>query len=158
MATVTATRTFSPLEVRRIMVWPPIWETVAEDGQDPADFKPDVEGDIWLEIRALGKLIGLYHLQKRNSVLIEIHAQVLPEYRKLYSKGSGRAALAWIIENLPDCEKVIAWVPVIYENVRAFCELQGFRVEGTNRGSYLKNGQIHDQWLLGITRGEVEHG
>jgi len=155
MSAVTATRIFSPLQVRRIMVWPSMWETVAEDGQKPEDFRPDVERDCWLSMTAGETEIGLYLLQQRNGVMVEIHAQVLPEYRKQYSKASGHAALQWILDNIPDCQKVIAWVPAIYQNVKDFTCSFGFQVEGVNRKSYLKHGELHDQWLLGILRSEI---
>lgn len=156
MMRVTAIRTYSALEVRRIMTYPSMWETVAEDGQDPATFQPDVDDEIWLSIRADDKPIGLYQLQKRNAVTVEIHANMLPKYRKRHSDASGKAALRWVREELPDIRKVIAWVPMLYMNVRAFCEKQGFRLEGTNRASYLKNGRLHDQYLLGITCSEID--
>ena len=150
------TRIYDDAAVRAVMIQPDMWTTVAEDGQDQDNYAPDVYGDCWLEMEADGNLVGLYQLQKRNRVLVEIHAQVLPEYRKEYSKATGQAALAWIVENLPECQKIIAWVPVIYQNVIDFTVGQGFTIEGLNRKSYFKNGKLHDQKLLGITRNEVE--
>jgi len=32
----------------------------------------------------------------------------------------------------------------------------GMKVEGKIRASFQKNGQLHDQWMLGITREELE--
>lgn len=152
--TVTVKRTYDPRIVRELMTRPDMWETVAEDGQDPGDFDPDVTADCWLTVRAEGELVGLYCLDRVNSVTLEIHAQVLPECRKEYSDDTGRAVLQWILDNT-DTRKVIAWVPVIYPNVRKFTESQGFQVEGVSRKSYLKHGELHDLTLLGITRDEI---
>lgn len=155
--TVDATRTYDPLRVREFMTRPEIWATVAEDGQDPGDYVPDVRGEVWLVMQAEGELIGLYHLRRINAVTLEIHAQVALEYRKRYSEATGKAALRWILDNT-QIAKVIAWVPEIYPNVRDFTVSQGFQVEGANRKSYLKHEKLHDQTLLGITREEIERG
>jgi len=66
------------------------------------------------------------------------------------------AALQWIIDNTPECKKVTAQIPVIYDNVRRFIEQFGFVQEGINRQSYQKAGKILDQWNYGITRPEIE--
>lgn len=153
--TVTATRTYSVPDVCRIMTQPSLWATAAEDGQDPDKFKPDLNGDCWLRLEADGEAIGLYQLQMRNSVLVEIHANIMPKYRKEHSEETGHAVLRWIVEEVPDCRKIIAWVPKLYPNVRDFTLQFGFRVEGVNRLSYRKNGKLHDQWLLGITKDEI---
>jgi hypothetical protein len=148
-------RTFDDEGLRRAMVDPDMWATVAEDGHDPANYKPDVVAECWLAMQVDGNVVAYYQLESRNTVTLEIHAQVLPEFRKEYSKATGEAALKWILENAPECQKVIAWVPSKYPNVRDFTLQFGFKVEGTNRKSYLKDGQLWDQWLLGITRGEI---
>lgn len=136
------------------MTRPDMWATVAEDGQQPHEYTPDVIGHCWLAMFAPDALVALYHLHAHNSVTCEIHAQVFPEYRAEYSEGTGLAALRWIYENTR-YEKVVCWVPEIYTNVRSFAESFGFQLEGTNRKSYRKNGKLLDMWLLGITRNEI---
>ena len=161
MSKVHIRRTWNPYLIGSIMLHPDIWATVAEDGQDPGDFNPDPEHDAWLVVSVDHIEIGIFHLPRFNGVTLEIHAQVLPEYRKEYSKASGRAALNWIYDNVTWCKKVIAWVPTTYPNVKNYARSMGFKTEGKSRESYLKNGELVDQWLLGITRteiGELRHG
>ena len=118
---------------------------------------PDVVADCWVAIRDGDKVIGLYNLHPHNSCTLEIHAQILKEYRKEYSAATGEAVLRWIVKNAPSSyQKLIAQIPVIYENVKLFTCSQGFQVEGVNRMSYRKNGVLCDQWLLGQTMDEVE--
>lgn len=152
--TLTVRRTYDPQTVREIMIEPSMWATIAEDGQDPGEYSPDMKGTCWLVMRDGDELIALYALDQVNGVMLEIHAQVLHQHRKEYSGATGKAVLQWIVENT-DVAKIIAWVPEIYPNVRDFTVSQGFQIEGTNRKSYLKNGELHDQWLLGITRDEI---
>jgi len=137
-----------------VMTQPSMWATVAEDGQDPDDYTPDMVGVCWIVMWCGLELIALYSLDQINAVTLEIHAQVLPEHRKGYSRATGKAALQWIVDHT-DCQKVIAWVPALYPNVRDFTVSQGFQIEGVSRKSYLKNGELHDLTLLGITREQI---
>lgn len=149
-------RTFDPRVVKSVMLCPEIWETVAEDDQLPEMFEPEMEADCWLNVLRGTSLIGLYNVHPHNSVTLEIHAQILPEYREGYAKDSSRLVLQWVLDNAPEYEKVIAQIPTLYPNVKQFTLNAGFQEEGINRLSYRKNGKIYDQWLLGITRPEIE--
>ena len=151
-------RTFDPQIVRSVMCSPAIWETVAEDNQIPETFDPEMVADCWLKIVSGGTLLGLYNIHAHNSVTLEIHAQILPEYRREFGKESSRLVLEWIVSNeeAEGYEKVIAQIPTLYPKVKHFTLNAGFQEEGINRLSYRKNGQLYDQWLLGITRPEIE--
>ena len=147
-------RTYDPMPVREVMTHPDMWATVAEDGIEPGDYAPDVQNAYYVLVRDGDELIAMYIFRQRGAVTFEIHAQVLHQHRKEYSGATCRAALQWILDET-DVAKIIAWVPEIYPNVRNFAVSQGFQVEGINRKSYLKNGELHDQWLFGITRSEI---
>ena len=149
-----AIRTYDAEIIEGLMRMPDIWATVAEDGQNPDDFKADCEGECWLLMMDGENFVGAYNLHSHNSVTVEIHAHVLPTHRKQYSYATGIAALQWVTDNT-NYQKVVAVIPTIYENVKRFTCSFGFQEEGINRKSYLKNGEIVDQWLLGITRDEI---
>jgi RimJ/RimL family protein N-acetyltransferase len=140
------------------MCHPAIWETVAEDNQIPETFIPEMVADCWLQIVSDGTLLGLYNVHPHSSVTLEVHAQILPEYRQEFGKESSRLVLEWIVnsEEAKGYEKVIAQIPTLYPRVKQFTLNAGFQEEGINRLSYRKNGQLYDQWLLGITRPEIE--
>lgn len=151
-------RTFDEQVVKSVMLHPAIWATVAEETQDPEKWEPEMVADCWLQIVCDGKLIGLYNIHAHNSVTLEIHAQVLPEYRSEYAKESSRQVLQWILdsEDAAGYEKVIAQIPTLYPQVKHFTLNAGFQEEGLNRLSYRKDGKLYDQWLLGITRQEIK--
>ena len=128
---------------------------MAEDGANKDDFYVDVHGAAWVVIKHGFNVIAYYHLKPQNMITLEIHAQVDPDYRKEYSEETGRAILRWILDNT-HYEKVICQIPFIYPNVKSFACKNGFTEEGVNRKSYIKNGAIHDQWMLGATRSEIE--
>ena len=150
-----AERTYDIKLIRKIMTRPDILATVAEDHFSDTDYVPEVNGQCWLRMIVDGETIGLYTLHVRNCVPLEIHTGILHEYRKKYSHESIRKALRWIIDNAPEYQKVIAWVPEIYPNVKNFACRNGFRIEGVNLISFLKNGVLDNQWLLGITKAEI---
>ncbi len=151
---IKAIRTYDERLVEEFIRSPDIWATVAEDGQEPEDFKADVDSECWLAIFAGDDFIGLFNLHATNTVTTAIHAHVLPEFRRKYSVKAGRVALKWVIDN-SDYQKIIAEIPVIYPNVKRFAQAFSFVMEGCNRKSYLKNGDIIDQWIYGITRHEL---
>lgn len=153
---ITANRTYDHSLIESIMTSPALWATVAEDGHSPDSFTCDTEGECWLLMSNGDDVVGVYNIHGINAVTCEIHAQVIPEYREQHSYETGKAALEWIYNNAPGYKKVIAQVPVVFENVKNFTCQFGFQVEGINRLSYLKDGAIVDQWLLGITRDEIE--
>lgn len=149
-------RTFDVALAYAVVTSPDIWSTIAEDGQTPAEYVPDVQTACWLTVYDDSKLVGLYILRRVNAITAEIHPMVLPKYRKQYSIAASKAVIGWFWEKAPWCRKIIGWVPTLYPNVRKHGEAIGFQIEGTNVQSYLKDGEVHDQWLLGLTRGEQD--
>lgn len=151
---ITAGRTYDKDLIKSIMFLPEIFSCVAEDGMSKEDYEPEVISGCWLVIKDDDTVIGLYYLHAINGVAVQIHAHVLPEFRKEYSRKTGIVALEYLLANT-EYKKVIAVIPVIYENVKKFTESYGFVFEGINRLSYMKNGVLVDQWMLGATRQEI---
>ena len=67
-----------------------------------------------------------------------------------------RLALICLINDFPCYKKVIVFIPIINKNVKMFALRIGFKEEGLNRQSYIKNGDIIDQWLMGMTQKEIK--
>lgn len=152
---ITVERTYNKEAIKRIIFDPVIWDCIAEDGQAKADFEPDVDSECWLLMSVDNEAIALYNIHALNGVTAQIHAHVLPEYRKQHSRETGRIALQYIIDNT-DYQKIIAVIPETYDNVIKFTMSFGFVAEGVNRKSIMKNGELIDQWMLGATRREIE--
>ena len=125
-----------------------MWKEISED--DAPEFIPDVINEYWIGIYAEG-LAGIYRIHQITSVCYQIHAFMIDRTQK----ESGVIILKWCVDNIEDMQKLIAEIPVIYPNVYGFTKNQGFRDEGINRHSFTKNGKIHDQHRLGITRDEI---
>ncbi len=150
-------RTFDDDAIREIMFNPSIWERCAEDGQEQDEYNPETEADCWLLLEAEEGYIGAYNIHPHNSATLEIHAHILPKYRKKYAMESGDLVLRWILDEAPErYQKVIAQIPACYQNVVDFTLAHGFVEEGINRLSDRINGILSDVWLLGITRTEIK--
>lgn len=154
--TVTAERTEDIDSIKAIMTHDALWPLVSDDGMVKEDYVPNTD-DCWLLMKSGNAVIGLYHIHPHNSVTLEIHAQVLPEYRKEHSKQTGEAALKWIINSAPKSyQKVIAQIPAVHMNVIKFTQSFGFQLEGLNRLADRVDGNLCDVVLLGVTRTELE--
>lgn len=147
-----AARIYDESVIESVLREPAIFEAVRED--DCFELLIDVENEAWVEISVNGLMIGLYNIHPHNATTCEIHAHILPEYRKKHSMDSGKCILKWFLDT--KYHKLIAQVPTCHENVIRFCEAQGFKQEGVNRLSYKKNGKIIDQVMLGMTREEIK--
>lgn len=145
---IAVNRTHDPQLVRDILAQ--LLDTLAEDYESVDELTIDCKKDCWLDIDGM----GLFHLHADNSTTTYIHAQVLKPYRYL-SEEIGYAVWNWVLDNT-EYQKFITVVPVIYPHVKAYTEKMGMIEEGLNRKSACKNGEIIDQWLMGITRKEVE--
>lgn len=149
-----AERTFDPELISSILFEPKMWETIAEDNFEPRGWTPDVYVDAWVSVRDEDDVYGLWLFKALNSVTCEIHPHVVVKHRSKHSYANGVLALKWLYDNTP-FEKVLGWVPTIYPHIKKYGESLGFQVEGRSRKSWLKNGELHDQWLMGITRNEI---
>ncbi len=135
-----------PDDALKVLRHPEIFKTIAEDGTDKI---PEYDGCLYL-CGYVPELMGCFILHKQNSITVECHVQVLPEYRD-HSETFGRKVIEWTWDNT-DAEKIVAQIPFLYPNVKDFALKMGFQIEGVNEASYMKHGKIHDQWYLGIKR------
>lgn len=149
-------RCYSPEAIGAIFTHPDIWVTIAEDNCTPDSFAPDFSTEIYMAVKVDEKIIGFYAFAVKSGFELDIHAQILPEFRKKHALASGEKILKWFYNEAPKrFLKLTAQVPFKYPNVKEFSTRLGLQVEGVNRSSYLKEGEIWDQWYLGITREEI---
>lgn len=149
-------RTYDMELVRRITVDPAVYPYVSDDGSpEPEDFEP-VESDVIYYLLVLDNdenVLGLFLVHPHNTILYEIHTCLLATCRGSKADEAAQKVLAWIFENIP-CHKLMTHVPEHNRSALHFAERAGLKREGINAQSFLKNGEICDQFLLGITRTE----
>lgn len=130
-----------------------VFDEISEDGVDT--FLPDVINENWVTLFDGDDCVGMYRVHQLNSISHQIHAFILPEHRERWAKESGRVILKWCLDNL-EFNKLIAEIPDKYINVYKFTKGMGFKDEGINRQSFLKDGKIWDTYRLGQTRKEIK--
>lgn len=129
------------------------WDDISEDGID--QYMPDIVNEFWIGLFFEDGLVGCYRLHQINKFTWEGHAFMLPEFRNKYSVIGCLTILNWMVENI-DFKKLIASVPKLYPNVMIFLEKIGFKVEGINRKSWTKNGELWDMVNYGLTLSEIK--
>ena len=143
--------------INTIMFDDDIFDVISEDGTTKEGQRFNVYNEYWLKVLVGDELIGLYNLHHTNQSTLEAHVHILPKFRKEHSKSSILKVYEWLIDNCDeDVVKFISNIPAIYPNVLKFCLSNGFKHEGINRKSYLKNGLIHDVDMVGITKSEMK--
>lgn len=141
--------------IRSIMTHPRVYQHISDDGSpDVAEFQPVESEALWyVVVRDGEKVLGLWLLVPQNSICWEIHTCLLPE---AYGQTGRRAAVEmaeWIWANTP-CRRLITTVPVSNLLAHRFAVRSGMREFGRNPASFLKNGALHDQILLGMSKPE----
>ena len=140
--------------IRSVAGHPKIWPYISDDfcGK-PEDFKPDKD-DLYLGAFAGETCVGIFAYHAHSQVLAEVHSCVLPEWRGEPAIQAARDSLAFVFDKTP-VKKVITHVPVYNRAALRFAERVGMVKEGFNRASFMKNGVLQDQTVLGILEGEL---
>lgn len=122
--------------------------------QDNVDMNSWHPSGVWVWVSDDGEPVALYNLRQVNGVTLDIHPNVLPEYRAKRND-TMKSVLDWVWNETP-AMKVVGFVPTVYRNVRRFGIECGFRIEGLMKSSQMKGGKLLDMWVMGIERPGVE--
>ncbi len=95
---------------------------------------------------------GVFLFHPWNSVTYEVHSCVLPGFRGKTAVEASRLAAAWMFENT-GCRKIITQIPARNRAAYALAHRAGFRAEGVNKRSFLKDGTLYDQAFMGLLKG-----
>ena len=93
----------------------------------------------------------LFMVGMRTMTIYECHTMITPEGRNKAAVGHAKEAAKWLFENT-QCEKVITYVPVDNRKAKLFAHMVGFKSEGTCTKSIRRNGELMDQWVLGLEK------
>lgn len=141
-------------EVEKVLRDPEIFGRISEDGHKVDDYKVDMS-NCYLLIMNGEEIIGVWCLYPLNRSTLTLHCNIIKQYRE-HGKEAGRLILKWFSDESPEqYQKLNAEIPMCYPEVYYFTKSFGFEDEGINRLSISKQGQLVDQWRLGITRDEV---
>lgn len=140
--------------VKSIMLHDSIWQKIHDDGCIGAE-PQDMETIYWLIVYDNGKASGMYLVYPLNAACYEMHTCLLPE---IWGQKANKAAqlLANYLFGVIGVKKVITNVPKSNKIALKYALRNGMTIEGVNRESFLKNGALEDQTMLGMTLKEWE--
>lgn len=141
--------------VKRIYCHPEVFPYITDDGISPGDldftqilatpvahFMIASEDDID---------IGVFLFYPVNTVTYELHTAFLPGHRGDVVKRAALMAREYIWNETP-CRKVVTSVPANNRQAYVMARWCGMEREGINRGSFLKHGELLDQYTMGICK------
>ena len=133
-----------------------IFDRISEDGHTVDNFDIPFDGKhLYMMIMLDDLAVGVWCLYPANKSTMNIHCNILQDYRK-HGMAASKLIIEWFLESCPKqyC-KLNAEIPVIYKDVYHFSLNNGLIKEGINRKSILKNGELVDTYMLGITKQEA---
>jgi len=100
--------------------------------------------------------MGLASVRSESSSVVNVHIYIPKSNRGTHTKSIGLEILHWIKRNaMPHIHKVNTKIPVIYKDVIRFAHSLGFKDEGIDRLSMMKNGVLIDRLNLGMSLGDI---
>lgn len=129
-----------------------IWDSMCEDGADKEAYEPDPK-ETWLEATVDGRRAGVWRLHGFSASVLQVHVNILPEFRKIHTVEIGVEFHKWIQENAPNQYKTfLALIPDCYPNVLSYAVKQGWCSVGYVPAGFKRNNQYHDLIMLSLAR------
>ena len=140
------------MEIVRSILWnDKIWPHIHEDGQEKCD-PIDHEGFNWMLVTD-DDIAGVFLVHAKNTYCYEMHTCLLPKTWGAKAAKFAQILAGWAF-NETRCKKLVTNVPAYNRAALRFARQGGMVQEGINRKSYLKNGKMIDQIMMGITKEE----
>lgn len=138
-------------KVAAILSHPAVFRHVGDDSVMACE-PVDHEAFHWMLVTE-GEPIGVFLVHAHNSVCYEMHTSILPQAWGSKASKAAKMLLDWAFNGTP-CRKMITAVPKYNRAALRFAKAGGMIPEGVNRKSFLHEGELIDQIMLGITRQE----
>jgi hypothetical protein len=133
-----------------------MWERSSDDYSIRNDDFIKNRDVMWLIAMKGDISLGVLSINAASNVVLNIHIHIPKQHRSLNSNAIGVNGLRWIKDNsIEKFKKINTKIPVIYKDVIRFAHSIGFKDEGIDRLSVMKNGKLIDRLNLGITFGEI---
>lgn len=135
---------------------PEMFERSSDDYTEKIYWDSMPPGCSWLECVKDGDRIGLAYARFDSNSAINVHIHIPKIHRGRGTKAVGQEVLRWIVRNSPaSIHKINTKIPIIYQDVVRYAHSLGFRDEGIDRSSVMKNGELIDRICLGICFKEI---
>lgn len=125
-----------------------------EDGIDIEKWQPRVDlSCVWVVVLDRGEPIAICKMGIIQATMVDFHPYALPDKCRKW-KSIVKCLLTWIYSN-QRINKVISFIGTNHITTYKLALKLGFKNEGLIKKSYLKNGNLHDQHVVGLTREEI---
>lgn len=138
-------------KINEIMLNPFVQDDISDDFSKGIELSEIPQNIQFMGVYLNSELHGFYMLVPQNSVTVEVHTCLLPSLRGKNAIQAGKIIIAYMFSNY---RKIVSYVPSGNKKAEIYALLLGFKIEGINRESYLKDGKLIDMKLVGITKGE----
>jgi RimJ/RimL family protein N-acetyltransferase len=137
--------------IKEVMDDEKLIKATSEDGTDIAGFTPEVESTAWIAlIDDKDQIRGFVIVSPTGRVSASIHVAIRTEYwgdSKTNVK-LGKLAVKYAFDH--GVRKLTAEIPTPDQEVLRYAQRVGFKREGVNKQSFLRNGELLDQTYVGL--------
>lgn len=118
-----------------------------------AEFEPVLDGPfVYVGAYRGAQFLGLFMLHAHSTVLWEVHTCLLPDAWGSTALRCTEACAEWVWSNTT-CERLITAVPEGNELALRLAKRSGMVEYGSNPASFLRDGKLIAQTLLGMSKG-----
>jgi RimJ/RimL family protein N-acetyltransferase len=148
---ISLERTTDATLVRKILTHPSIFPWVTDDSTVVLDEEPDKIPDlVWCVVaREDTDVLGLVTFIPQNAVCWDVHLAFLPCAWGAKAKEAIDRAFRFIAQQTT-CRRLVGSVPVYNRLAIAAAKRAGMQQFGINEQSFLKDGRLWDQAVLGM--------
>lgn len=140
-------RVYSQEQIKKVMDAPINKRSIYHDHSRDGEW-PIIDNIYYLGIFLESEIIGLFIGIKQSEIVIDAHCAMLPSYYS-YTDEAYYLVKEWAIENT-NFYKIVGQTPT-YNRLAIKCnERNGFKREGVNTKSIMKNGILYDQIYFGL--------
>lgn len=141
--------------IHSTLTHPLVYSRIADDATPPVD---QFQVPILRNIGYLGAwdgetFLGLWVVDRRHMATVEVHTCLLPLAAGEKGLAAAAACASWIWANT-DFARIVTSVPGFNRLALRFAERAGMVRYGENVRSYRKDGVLHNEILLGLSRPE----
>jgi hypothetical protein len=146
--------------IRRIMTHPRVYPHISDDGSPAVEQYRPIENDaLWYVILRDVKpadeveTLGLWLFVPENSVCWQVHTCLLPDAWGPQGRAAAKVLQEWIWTRTP-CRRIVTVIPELNKLAVWFAFEAGMIPYGFNPHSFLKNGELWGQVLMGVSKQE----
>ena len=126
----------------------------AKDDKDvePLDIVVTVLRDPnWIVLKPYKDTLFLF--KSLNMITYEMHVAIIKGPARKRGRESAVEAVRWLWLNT-DAQKIVSWIPEYNVSALMYAKVCGMVKEGTLKDAYLKDGQLHNLEVIGMTKNE----